>query len=781
MVATIVVWISFLGALGAAFSYYQAATNKNRAVRFARRSFSLMTGGVLAASVLLMMYILRHQFEYSYVWSYSSRELPWQLLITAFWAGQEGSFLFWALCGAVMGVFLLRYTRRNRTEYETMAVYSLLQSFLLLLMIVKSPFTSIWDAFPGQIPQGQLPVDGRGLNPLLQNFWMIIHPPVLFIGFAAAAVPFSLAVAALWRNTFSEWIARAYPWVLFTVVALGAGLMLGGYWAYGVLGWGGWWGWDPVENSSLVPWIISAALLHTMVVQRKTGKLVRTNFVLALSAFLLVIYSTFLTRSGILGESSVHSFVDPGKLVYSLLVVWMITVTALGFGILSRRWATLRSLSLPVGLFTRESFLSMAAATLAASAVVILFGTSWPLFSKSTVEPSFYDSMNLPIAIILAFLLGLSLLLQWRMESLPGLVRRTAFSLGSALAAAGILFMVGVTDARMLVLAFASCFALFVSVRHAYRIARDNPRLVGGALSHIGLALLFLAIIGSGRYGQKATATLPLNEPRSVLGYTLTYTGSHPLGDGKHEFMVHVEREGTSFSLEPVMYYSEYSKSVMRNPDYASSPGRDFYIEPVSLEQDTTTARNDQRFLLLKGEPLTIGNAVVTFLRFDMNQYGAQEMTSGGGFPVGAVLEIRRGRKKEQLIAISTFRPNEPPVGQSVSLRDGSLGFEFLSMNIDRESKKSSVLVGVTGLSSNPAPAPARSERLVIEASVKPVMSAVWVGAVFILGGAVLALLQAKRQPEPGQPRQKKNNGTPSAPLRKEMPKQLFVEERVES
>lgn len=780
MAATLLIWLSFLSALVSAVSYYQAASKKSRMVPLARLSFSTMAASVLAASALLVLYILRHQFEYSSVWSYSARDLPLQLLVTTFWAGQEGSFLFWALCGAMMGAFLLRYTRRNRIEYETMAVYSLLQSFLLLLLIVKSPFTTVWEAFPGQIPEGQVPLDGRGLNPLLQNFWMIIHPPVLFIGFAAAAVPFSLAVAALWKNTFSEWIARAYPWVLFTVVALGAGLMLGGYWAYGVLGWGGWWGWDPVENSSLVPWIISAALLHTMVVQKKTGKLVRTNFVLALSAFLLVVYSTFLTRSGILGESSVHSFVDPGNLVYSLLVVWMITVSALGFGILARRWTALRSLSLPVGLFTRESFLSVAAATLCASAIVILFGTSWPLFSKSTVEPSFYDSMNLPIAVILAVVLGLSLLLQWRTESLPGLIRRMAFNLGFALASAGILFVVGVTDAQILLLAFASFFALFVSVRHAYRIGKDNPRLIGGALSHIGLALLFLAIIGSGKYGEKATATLPLNEPKSILGYTLTYTGSHSLSDGKHEFVVHVDREGTSFLLEPVMYYSEFSKSVMRSPDYASFPGRDFYIEPVSLEKDTIAHGNEQSLLLVKGEPVAIGTTLVTFLRFDMNQHGSQEMTSGGGFSVGAVLEIERGKKREQLTAVSTFKPNAPTITQQVNLKDGSLAFEFASMNIDMESKKSSVLVGVTGLSINPA-ASIHPERLVIEASVKPFMSAVWVGAAFILGGALLALLQARQQSTPEQLRQKKINGTPSAPPRVEVPKQLFIEERVES
>ncbi len=780
MIATFLIWVSFAGAVVSGIAYYQASAKKNGVVRIARLSFSVMAASILAASALLMLYILRHQFEFSYVWSYSSRDLPLELLITAFWAGQEGSFLFWALCSAMIGVFLLRYARKNRTEYETMAVYSLLQSFLLLLLIVKSPFTTVWDSFPGQIPQGQLPADGRGLNPLLQNFWMIIHPPILFIGFAAAAVPFSLALAALWRNTFSEWVARAYPWVLFTVIALGAGLMLGGYWAYGVLGWGGWWGWDPVENSSLVPWIISAALLHTMVVQKKTGKLARTNFILAIAAFLLVIYSTFLTRSGILGESSVHSFVDPGMLAYTLLVAWMVVVTALGVGFLARRWGSLRAISQPVGLFTRESFLSIGAAAMAASAVVILFGTSWPLVSNSTVEPSFYDSMNLPIAVVMAFLIGLSLVLQWRIESLPGLARRTAFGLISALAATFVLFMIGLADPQMLVLAFASCFALFVSARHAWRVVRDNPRLVGGALSHIGLAILFLAIIGSGRYGQKATASLELNAPKDVMGYTLTYTGSQPTDDGKHRFVIRVEKGGSTFSLEPVMFYSEYSKSVMRNPDYASSVGGDFYIEPVSLDQDTIAQHSGTQFLLTKGEPVRIGNAAVTFVRFDMDQHSTQEMTSGGGFAVGALLEIARGKKKEQVTVVSIFKQNEPAGGKTVHLKDGSLGFEFLSMNIGMGGEKSSILVGVSGLEGGVVPPPSFTERLVIEASVKPVMNGVWVGAALVLAGAFLALVQAKRQQEPAALPKQRFSNTPSVPRRTERPKQL-IEEHIES
>lgn len=388
MAASILVWIAFGAALMSAFAYHQSATKKRMLVPLARRSFLVMAAGVVAASMLLMMFILRHQFEYSYVWNYSSRDLPVHLLLTTFWAGQEGSFMFWALCSTIIGFGLLNFTRRKHIEYETMAVYALLQAFLLLLLLVKSPFRYIWEAFPDQVQVGFVPPDGKGLNPLLQNFWMIIHPPVLFIGFAAMGVPFAMAVAALWRRSYSEWVVKALPWTMFAAIALGAGLMFGGYWAYGVLGWGGWWGWDPVENSSLIPWIVVVALLHTLLVQKKTGKLMRTNFILAVLGFVLVIYSTFLTRSGILGDASVHSFVDPGAFAYALLVLWMLTVTLLGFGMVFTRWKELKALGSPVGSFSRESLIALGSAALGASAVVIFFGTSLPIVSPSTVELS---------------------------------------------------------------------------------------------------------------------------------------------------------------------------------------------------------------------------------------------------------------------------------------------------------------------------------------------------------------------------------------------------------
>jgi cytochrome c-type biogenesis protein CcmF len=716
-------------------------TNKSSDPTFARWSFWATVVNVVGASVLLMYYILNHRFEYSYVWGYSSKELPLHLLVTTFWAGQEGSFLFWALCAVLIGIVLLAFTRRNKMEFEVMAVYMLTVSALLMLLIAKSPFTFLWQTYPDQLTPGNVPSDGRGLNPLLQNVWMIAHPPTLFIGFATLAVPFAFAIAALWRKRYTDWVAPALPWVGFGALSLGLGLMLGGYWAYGVLGWGGWWGWDPVENSSLIPWITVVILLHTLLVQKKTGKLARTNFVLAIVSFLLVVYSTFLTRSGILGESSVHSFVDPGNLVYSLLIAWIAVMTGIGTMMLIRRWNELRKLAVPTGIWTRESFLSFGAIAMALSALMIFIGTSWPIVSNVAVEPSFYNKTNLPITIILSLLLGFSLFTRWGDERRTELIKRSLIPLGLALLATVILYAFGVTDWQMLVFAFSSLFVFATSVRLLVVLAKENTRQVGGPLAHIGLAVLFLGIIGSGRYGEKVSTALPLNQPTVVLGYELTYKGVRPQQDGKLGYLVDVRQGDVQFQLEPVMFTSNYTNSLMRNPDYASSWTRDFYIEPVAVENNELREHNHHLFELKKGEAQMIGEYRVTFEKFDMGNHGLEGMVSGGGFAIGAVLTVEKGKKKEQVVATTVYRENQNPDPKEVKLKDGTIGFQMVGMQVGSAGNPSVIHVLATGLPSS-ASVSRKVETLIVEASVKPFIHCVWLGAVLVLLGFTLSVMR---------------------------------------
>lgn len=739
-------WISvaaLLASLVATLNYYRNARHLRYVLYPARVWVNLSVAGVAAASIILLTLILQHDFSNGYVYSYSDRSLPLHYLLSTFYAGQEGSFLFWALCAAVIALMLRSYTATKKIESPVMTVYMGMFSFLLLLLVVKSPFKYVWEMFAGA-PVNQVPADGRGLNPLLQNFWMVLHPPVLFVGFAAMAVPYSFAIAALWQRDYHGWIVKAFPWVLFAVCSLGMGLMLGAYWAYGVLGWGGYWGWDPVENSSLVPWITATALIHTMLVQRRSEKFVRTNFALAIVSFFLVIYSTFLTRSGILGDASVHSFSDPGTAVYGLLLVYLAVILAIGFGMMISRRKDLSLQTGEVHWVNRETALGAGAVVLMLSAAVVLFGTSLPIFSKSSVEPAFYDQTNLPIAIVIGLLIGLSLFVQWHTDELRGVIVRSLRSLAASAVLTALLWFVGVKEIGAMVFAFSAAFAFFVNFELMLRTMRGNWRALGGKLAHLGLAVMFFGIIATGKYSVTQHLTLPLNTPQQALGYTFTYTGYHPTQDDKYAFRVVAEKDGKRLDLAPIMFDAG-EQGIMRTPDIASFLTRDLYLSPVSLEQSgQQTAHGHETYTLPKGEVVKVGELRAKFVRFEMNAHSTQAMMDGAqGMTVGSVLELSDGRTNETIVpALYYTSDGRPKYAPSRSrLINGEV--QLVAMNVGSGGQPSTVTITVHRESGAQT---SSVETLVVEASVKPFVMLLWAGTVVLTFGFVLAIVNRAKE-----------------------------------
>jgi cytochrome c-type biogenesis protein CcmF len=738
-------WVTvaaFIASLAATHSYYRNAHLKRYLFYPARDWMRISVAGVLVASVLLLALILRHDFSNGYVYSYSDTSLSFLLLISTFWAGQEGSFLFWALCSSLIALWLSSYTAKRKSEPHVMGVFMALQSFLLLLLIVKSPFRYTWEMIAGA-PANQIPAEGSGLNPLLQNFWMVIHPPVLFVGFAAMSVPFSFAVAGLWRKNYQQWVPQAFPWVLFASVSLGLGLMIGAYWAYGVLGWGGYWGWDPVENSSLVPWITSVALIHTLLAQRRSEKFVRTNFFLAIISYFLVVYSTFLTRSGVLGDSSVHSFTDPGMTVYSLLVLYLAFIALLGFGLMAMRRKDLLPPRGATELVNRETALGAGTLLLILSAAVILFGTSVPIVSTTVVEPSFYDQTNLPIAIAIGLLIGFSLFVQWGTDDWKAMLRRSIFSLSAAAVATVLLWFAGLQDKLFAVFAFTSAFALFVNLEIGLRTMKGNLVLLGGKFAHLGIAVMFLGMIATGRYSTTQHLSLALNAPQEALGYTLTYTGYQPTHDGKFAFHVSAEKEGKTFTLAPVMFDAG-NQGVMRNPDIASFLTKDLYLSPVSLEQpDAHASHERETYTLPKGEAVSLGSVKATFVKFDMNAHSQEAMTTGEGMTIGSVLELSDGKSRETVVPAMYYTGNGQPQSTPSSSKLINGDIQLVSMNVGSSTEPSTVTVTVHRAHESHAPSP---ETLVVEASIKPYIGLLWAGTVIMTVGFFLAMVKRLKE-----------------------------------
>lgn len=739
MFGKMIMYLSLFAGILSILGYVQAAKGKKERVILGRIGLLVSACGIFIASIILLNAIIAHDFTLAYVWSYSSRSLPLHFLLSTFYAGQEGSFLFWTLCSALLSLFLLSYTKKRNNEAEVLAVYLAIQTFLIVLLVAKSPFKTIYEQFPGELSAGQVPQDGRGLNPLLQNFWMVLHPPVLFIGFAVMAIPFSFAVAALWKKNYSSWLSSAFPWVLFAGLSLGAGLMLGAYWAYGVLGWGGYWGWDPVENSSLIPWLLSMALLHTMLVQARTGNLVRTNFIFAILSFVLVIYSTFLTRSGVLGDSSVHSFTDPGTIVYGLLLLFLLGATFLGFGFLFLRRVELKAIAKPMHIFTREFALSIGSFVLLGSATIVFFGTSLPIFSTIQVEPAFYNRMHYPVAVLIMLLIGYSLYIRWEREDGSILKQRSWKTLSAALIGSLVIALFSSFNVMHIVYNFAGLIALYINIETIYLTSHGKFRMMGGRIAHSGVAVFLIGVIISGNYDQKKSAVLELNKPQDVLGYTVTYTGKEILEGNKTQFTVSASKDGTTKILHPVMFETE-NQGVMRNPDIESFFSRDFYVSPLGLEENHTA--HDGTILIHKGETVNIGIASVTFTAFEMNNNHGE--ANAEGMKVGVALEISLDGKKEKIIPYAIFNGGSAPkyIGAKSQLLKEKI--ELQGMNIGGMGDGRSAVQLVLQNAEKHTPAD-HSETLTIDASIKPFISLVWIGTVLIFIGFYLSLLRRKK------------------------------------
>lgn len=754
MLGKIFIYIAFISSVISIISFFLVHLGKSNLLKTARLFFHITAVSVILSSVFLMYIILTHQYQYAYVWEQSNSELQLPLLISTFWSGQEGSFMIWTLFTAVIGIFLLNYvSREDRSEPQVMSIYTLVLAFLTLIIILKSPFKYIWEAFPKEVEPGFMPPDGRGLNPLLQNYWMVIHPPTLFIGFASLAVPFAFAIAALMKNQYDRWIINSMPWILFSGGVLGLGIMMGGYWAYSILGWGGYWAWDPVENSSLIPWIVAVAGIHTMLVQKKNGGYKKTNLILSILAFLLVLYSTFLTRSGILGDSSVHSFVDPGAEVYLALIIFISSFILISVVAILIRLKDLKSHATEnMAFLTKESFLFIGALVLCASALVITAGTSMPLISKATIDTNFYNTWNLPLAIILLVISGLSIFLEWKKTGREKFIGNIFQPFIYALIVTIVLVVVGVKNLAMIIFAFASLFTFFINLIMLLRIIKTGKATFGGVLAHIGIALFFLGVISSAKYSEETNLSLELNKPMEAFGYKFTYTGTTSFMDANNKsdtmfhFNIKVEKDNKEMTMRPVMYYSKFSQGIMKNPDIANFVNKDLYISPMSFEEPQFFSK-DQIFDFKKGEKKKIGNLEIEFMDFDFGniQMGGKEMASGN-YTLGATLTVSDGKNKETISPKLHAINGEQNYIKAQMKDNGDYEFYFVNMKLQGEEQGGSLAtIAVVDLK-NPSTNTHKEETLVASVAIKPFIWVLWTGVIVLVIGFFISVYRRRKE-----------------------------------
>ena len=572
MFGTIALGVALFFALFAAIAF---CVRGNGYARYGRVCITLSFLSTLAASVYLMMAIFENRFDLAYVASYSSRELSSFYKFSAFWAGQQGSFLLWLFIHAAAGVILARHigeARANDAEANEkgmgrygIAVYMTLQALLTVLVLAKSPF----------VPAEAGVQNGTGLNPLLQDPWMAFHPPIIFIGYALFAVPFAYAAGALLSGASAKtWLESARKWGLVAWSFLGAGIFMGGYWAYKVLGWGGYWGWDPVENSSLVPWLLAAAFLHILRVARVREAAVSVLHLSIIFTYALVIYGTFLTRSGILGDFSVHSF--SGTSIGLTLAVANALVLVAGLVLLAAKANTLPKGEVYPSHSSREFVMLLGAMILVFITAIIFIGMSMPLLSQlvgnpAAVDTAFYVRTTMPLAIVLMLVMAFA---SMRCYGAEGKLPKTI--LPSVLLGIGVFVTLttGIREVMPVVLAAVSMFAAGASVVSF----RARTIGLGALISHVGVGLSFVAMVLAGTGSQSASMEFTPNEPTEVLGHTITYRGQEFEEDGTAKYYTY---EVDGVTVQAMTKLHKNGEDAAREPAIAKTLGGDIYIAPT--------------------------------------------------------------------------------------------------------------------------------------------------------------------------------------------------------
>jgi len=729
----LVIALSAVCALAVTVAFFYVGRGRRKFANWGRRAYYGFILFTVVATSYLMYLFLAHDFRVEYVYSYSAIGDGLIYNIAGFWGGQQGTFLLWLFLSSLIGFWLVRRSNDEHSGYS-MFYFMLTNLFLLTVLLVKSPFTLL----PG-LPEGMMPPDGRGLNPLLQDPWMAIHPPVVFSGFAATSVPFALALAALTLGRYKEWVPRAQPWVIFSVVTLGTGLIMGGYWAYKVLGWGGYWAWDPVENSIVIPWFTSLALMHGLLIEKHEGSLRKSNLFLAMFTFVLIMFGTFLTRSGVLADFSVHSFVDLGLNAY--LVLYMLGFIGLALGWLAYRYSAIKVPEVNKKLVSREFSVFMAMLIFAVTAALVLIGTSAPLFTRLWGDPAavtidYYNRITFPLAIGLALMMGVYPYFMWRGEG-THVWQKIAVAAFMSVAGAAIAFSFGVRDWGYLLFAWSAIFAFFGNVLYLVFYFRNRWYTAGSYVAHIGFGVLLLGVLVSSAFSTSEKVQLRQGDVGTALGMDLKYVGKLQDDAAQTGRMEVAVRRGDDFYMAyPRYYWSEFNQGYMRKPHVEKSLFYDIYIAP---EEHYAPGEDPREKLantleLLKGQAKSYDNVEYTFEGFEVGGHGE----TGGEMRVTAKIKATPYGGQPEAIApyLELTADNQKIVG-AAHLTNGT-AVELAGIQAD---------AGAVLLSfSNPnQPAVQEASLLVLEVSRKPLVSLVWVGSILILLGGLLALFFRSR------------------------------------
>ena len=750
--------------------------NKNpRFILVGRVGYIIHFLSVIFASAVLFHILFQGYWEYDYVWKHTASYLPTKFIVSAFWAGQEGSFLLWVFLQALLGMILL-YTAKKWESY-VMPVLSAGQFMLTTMVWGATPFGMVLGKSPFELMRNEAAnigadffndpnylsqiTDGNGINPLLENIWMVTHPPLLFLGYAAAIIPFAFAIAALWKGNYKEWLKPAFPWVIVSLGTLGGGILLGGAWAYESLTFGGFWAWDPVENASLIPWLVILAGMHMMILNKKRNHSYGLSFIFIILGFVLVIYASYLTRSGVLGETSAHAFGNNGLAAQMVIIMLLTLVVSLLL-----YFKNFRNFPKAINddFLSREFWMFVGSIVLILSAFQIFITTSIPvinkLFGTAMAPPlervAFYNKWQLPFAILIVFTMGFSLILKYGKNDFKDFFKRFITPLTASL----LLFVLEVwwfqiIGMGMYLFLFSINFAIMGALDYLLRNKFTSYNF-SNSISHLGFGIMFMGVLiafstsevistNTSRYDlgnnemNRENQLLIKGEVKELGDYFVRYSTMRREQNHLYYTLEFMTKDGDGklvkeFDLHPSINVNSRMGNVY-DPDTHHAFDKDVYtfISYADIKADL----NDSPYKLLFDKEFGIGDSIAMGairVYFDSTYV---RNSSDSRIDIDNVEIIARLRIVDQL--------NKTTYGEiSYIVKDGKLSKNNFEM------EKAGLIFSFADLSKTPQKIilnvhEVRFNYIVVKTTVFPYISIMWIGVLIMFFGLAISFYRNVR------------------------------------
>jgi len=776
--------IAFAASFMSMVAYFLAdRKNDDTYLRLGRISFLAHSLAVIGMVATLFIMIFNQYFEYHYVWQHSNTDMPMKYIFSCFWEGIEGSFMIWTFWHVILGLILFKSVKG--WEAPVLSVISAVQFFMLSMLLGSvifghkfgsNPFTMLLREHPDF---SNLPIfenvnytdaiDGRGLNPLLQNYWMVIHPPFVLFGYATAIVPFAYAIAGLLRGKYIEWVKPALSWTFFGIGVLGIGVLMGGAWAYESLSFGGFWAWDPVENASLVPWLTMVGAGHLMLIQRKKGVSVLSLFFLTTITFCLVQYASFLTKSGVLGDTSVHSFTDlgmTGQLAVSLIFFCVLSIVLIAINY--KRFPTHEK---EESITSREFWMFVSSLILLVAAFIISFSTSFPVINKlfgtnlaTTVERiDYYNQWITPFAIITSLLLAIGQYLKYTKTDMRSFWKNISISAGlSTIIAVASAIAMEMRNPIYIALLFTSLLATTANTHYWLLFLKGKMKSASASIAHIGFGLLLLGVLISTTESEVISTNSSLYDI-SVLGedfsnnenILLMQNDTLIMGDffvsyrGKRaeDNFIHYEVEymqpNESGELEKQFTLYPYLQLNPRMGNVAEPYTKHYLHKDIYTHISYAELEDKSEDAILEEHSVGLGDTIFTktsFMVFDSLDRTPQKRFGGlteNDLAIGAHFTLFDvNTKAHQLEPLFVLRNREFSMTVPDSIPDLGIKISFDGIDPENESFKFRIL----------EEAPKFNDFIVMKAIVFPGINILWLGCIVMGLGSFLSVWQRIRR-----------------------------------